>query len=146
MPNAERPGLDRFTKRYLAALAVVAAALLAWWIGGLDSRVNELNDILRSDPTLSSYPYEFKVISLKNGEAVMSSPRSAQVPVMQFLRIVYPELNNAGVTDDAMMAAQDALAGVQSHAAALVKRQRDVDSIRWEIDRTWYAYHGVYLD
>ena len=65
---------------------------------------------------------------------------------MQFLRVVYPELNNASVTDDSMMAAQDTLASIQSHAGKLVKSQDYVESIRWTIDRKWYAYHGIYLD
>lgn len=146
MKETKQQGLDPFTKRYLVILMIAAAALLVWWIAGLDSRVSKLNDILQSDSKLAAYPYQFKVISLKNGEAVVSSPRSAQVPVVQFLRIAYPELKNASVTDDSMMAAQDILVSIQSHAGKLVKSQDYVESIRWTIDRKWYAYHGIYLD
>lgn len=146
MNDTNQPGLDTFTKRYLAILSVAAAVLLAWWVAGFDSRVSELNNLLRSDTQLSAYPYQFQVISLDDGEAVISSPRSAQVPVVQFLRIIHPELSSKSVTDDAMMAAQDTLAKLQSQVAALVKQQADVDSIRWQLDKTWYAYHGVYFD
>lgn len=142
----EQQGLDQFTKRYLVTLLIAALALLVWWIAGLDSRVSKLNDILKADPELASYPYKFEVRSLENGVAEVSSPRSAQVPVVQFLRIAYPELNSAGVTDDSMMAAQDTLVNMQSRAGKLVSSQDYVTSVRWAIDRKWYAYRGVYLD
>ena len=107
--------------------------------------VDVLDQVL-ADPELAAYPYQFEVISLQDGVAEMSSPRSAQVPVSQFLRLVYPQLANTSVTDDAMMAAQDTLATLQSRAAKLVASQGDVNSVRWTLDREWYAYHGIYLD
>ncbi|MCP5163829.1 MAG: hypothetical protein H6990_02060 [Pseudomonadales bacterium] len=146
MTDSPRQGLDTFTRRYLVILICLAAALLLWWLAGLDSRVSELNKILRADPELAAYPYQFEVISLQDGVAEMSSPRSAQVPVSQFLRLAYPQLANTSVTDDAMMAAQDTLATLQSRAAKLVASQGDVNSVRWTLDRKWYAYHGIYLD
>ena len=54
--------------------------------------MSALNDLLRADPQLAAYPYRFEVLSLENGVAEISSPRSAQVPVVQFLRLVHPEL------------------------------------------------------
>lgn len=144
--SKERQGLDAFTKRYLFALLIVAAAILIWWISSLDSRVSTLNSILQADSRLAEYPYHFEVISLKNGVAEIASPRSAQVPAMKFLRIVYPELQHASAIDVTMMDAQDALASVQSHAGKLISSQKGVQSIRWSIDRKWYAYHGIYLD
>lgn len=143
---AQEQRLDPFTRRYLAVLLIAGAVALVWWMSGLDSRVGQLNDLLQADPQLAAYPYQFRVLSLDDGVAEMSSPRSAQVPVVQFLRIVYPELGHTSVTDDAMMAAQDRLASLQSHAGKLVAGQPDVQSIRWSIDKKWYAYHGVYLD
>jgi hypothetical protein len=35
---------------------------------------------------------------------------------------------------------------MQSHAGKLVSDMDGVDSIRWTIDRKWYAANGVYLD
>lgn len=142
----ESPGLDPFTKRYLAGLLVVAAISLIWWVSGWDSRVNQLNAVLEADAELAAYPYPFKVFSVENGIAQMSSPRSADVPVIQFLRVAYPELRNSGVMDKAVMAAQDQLASMQSRAGKLVSQQDDVTSVRWVIDRNWYASQGIYLD
>lgn len=143
---AESSGMDTFTKRYAVALLVLASLVGIWWISSLDGRVNALNTILRSDPQLAGYPYQFEVISFQDGVAEISSPRSAQVSAMQFLRIVYPELNTASAVDESMMAAQDVLASMQSRAGELVSGEDYVQSIRWSIDKKWYAYHGVYLD
>lgn len=139
-------GLDQFTKRYLAGLLIVALLGLGWWFSGWDTRVNQLNAILELDTEIAAYPYRFKVLSLENGVAEISSPRSAEVPVIQFLRIAYPELRSRGVLDEPVMAAQDELVAMQSRAGKLVSDQVDVKSIRWSIDRQWYASQGVYLD
>ena len=119
---------------------------LGWWFSGWDTRVSELNEILEVDKELAAYPYQFKVLSLDDGIAEISSPRSAEVPVIQFLRIVYPQLRNRGVLDEPVMAAQDTLAAMQSRAGKLVSEEPDVKSIRWSIDRQWYASRGVYLN
>ena len=138
--------LDDFTKRYLVGLLVVAMLGLGWWISSWDRRVSQLNAILEEDSELASYPYQFRVISLENGIAEMSSPRSAEVPVIQFLRIAYPEFRNRSVLDEPVMAAQDRLVEMQSRAAKLVSDQPDVRAVRWTLDRQWYQSQGVYLD
>ena len=53
---------------------------------------------------------------------------------------------NALLRSDPELAAQAALVQVQSRAGQLVSGQDDVNSIRWTLDRDWYAYHGIYLD
>jgi hypothetical protein len=141
----EKPGLDEFTKRYLAGLLIVTVLCLVWWLSGWDRRVSQLNAILEADTELAAYPYQFKVISLDNGIAKVSSPRSAEVPVIQFLRIIYPELQRLSVMDEPVMAAQDQLVKIQSRAGKLVSDQEDVKSIRWPLDNQWYESHGVYL-
>jgi hypothetical protein len=75
----------------------------------------------------------------------MSSPRSAEVSVIQFLRAAFPELSNSPVTAPQMMAAQDQLAALQSRAAELVRDQDDVRAVRWQLDRRWFEARGVYL-
>lgn len=138
--------MDQFTRTYLAVLVLVAIAGFGWWISGWDSRVSQINAIIAQDSELATYPYKFRVLSLKKGTAEISSPRSAEVPAIQFLRIVYPEFANSSVVDDSVMAAQDRLASMQSRAAKLVSDMDDVESIRWTIDRKWYAANGIYLD
>ncbi|MCA1792064.1 MAG: hypothetical protein LC667_20095 [Thioalkalivibrio sp.] len=130
--------------RSLIGLGVIAALVLAF-VASCDPRVGELNELLKADPQLAAYPYAFRVLELEEGVAVMSSPRSAEVPVKEFLAAAFPELRRLPVTDPAMMAAQQELAERQARAADLVRDQADVSSVRWELDRGWLQNHGVQL-
>jgi hypothetical protein len=76
----------------------------------------------------------------------MSSPRSASVSAIQFLRAAFPELAGAAVNSDAMMDAQQELAELQSHAAALVRAEDDVNGVSWALDRRWFEARGIYID
>jgi hypothetical protein len=136
---------DPFLKRYLMVLGLLALAGLAYWISNRDHRVEELNDKLAASTTLADYPYRFRVLSLNNGLAVVTSPRSADMGPMHFLRILDPALNDKDVMHPDMMAAQDLLARKQSEAARIVSEESDVSRIRWQLDERWYAEHGVFL-
>ena len=146
MSAEDKPaGLDSFTRRYLYVLGGLALLGLAWWLTSGDSRVDELNDLLSADAELAAYPYTFRVLSLDNGVAALSSPRSAQLSAVQGLRVMYPELREVGVQSDTMMAAQEQLGQVQSRAAQLVSAQVDVKRVRWVLDERWLATHGIYV-
>lgn len=138
-------GMDDFVRRYLYILLGIAVAGIIWWLSSLDFRVSELNDLLEQDAELAAYPYTFKVISLDNGVAEISSPRSAQMSAIQSLRIMYPELSHASAVSDEMMAAQEELARVQSQAGKFIGQQQDVRSVRWTLDTRWLAEYGVYV-
>lgn len=137
--------LDTFTKRYLYILAGLFLVGLVWWLSDIDFRVRELNDLLASDPALAAYPYPFRVLSLENGVARMTSPRSAQMSAIQSLRIMFPELQNSGAQSDEIQAAQQQLASMQSAAAKLVSGQEDVRSVQWVLDERWLGEHGVFV-
>lgn len=138
--------MDRFARNYLIGLIAVGVIATGWFWLSRDGRVDELNAMLASDGQLRDYPYLFQVRSLEDGIATMGSPRSAQVPVMQFLRTAFPELGKTPVNHPDMMAAQDLLVAKQSRAAELVTDQPDVNTVRWEIDERWYNERGVFLD
>ena len=136
---------DPFLKRYLMVLGLLALTGLGYWALNQDQRVGELNDKLAASTALADYPYRFRVLSLNNGVAVMTSPRSADMGPMHFLRILDPALNDKDVVHPAMMAAQDLLVQKQSEAARIVSEEPDVSQIRWQLDERWYAEHGVFL-
>lgn len=115
------------------------------WLSNLDPRVGELNDILESDEQLAAYPYQFRVLSLDQGVARMTSPRSAQMSAIQGLRIMFPELEGKSPVSPEMIAAQERLASIQTRAAVLIKAQEDVRSVRWTLDERWLARNGVYM-
>lgn len=138
--------MDTFTRNYAIGLVSVIALVLAWLWLNQDSRVAEINAQLATDLELEGYPYSFRVLSLESGIAVMSSPRSAEVAAMHFLRTAYPALRATSVVDPQMMAAQAILAEKQSHAAELVTKQSDVTQVRWVFDERWFRERGVFLD
>ena len=138
-------GLDTFTRNYLIGLGVVALAMLLAWLASIDRRAGEINDQLEADPLVSAYVYPFHVIRVENGIAEVSTPRSYEVPVMQFLGLVRPELAGLPQNDRTLMAAQAELVKVQKRVAKIVTSQPDVRSIRWVLDRQWYADHGISL-
>lgn len=137
--------LDRFTRNYLIILSTVAVFAAAWFLLNRDPRVSEINERLAADPALADYPYRFRVFSLEAGVATLGSPRSAQVPVMRFLRTAFPELSRTAVDDPAMMAAQDVLVEKHARAEALVLAEADVTRIRWQLDERWFNEHAVFL-
>lgn len=137
--------MDSFARKYLIGLAVAALVVGGWLLFSGDTRVDDINARLAADPELAAYVYPFRVQRIDNGIAVMGSPRSAEVPVMRFLRTAYPRFGNTAVTDPAMMAAQDELVERQSRAAELVTAEPDVTAVRWELDERWYAEQGVFL-
>jgi hypothetical protein len=139
----ESTGLDSFTRKYLYVLAGLALIGFVLWLSSLDFRVSEINKLLEADAELAAYPYPFRVMSLENGVAQMSSPRSAQLSAIQSLRVMFPELKQHSAVSDEMVAAQEELARVQAYAANLVTREEDVSRVRWVLDKQWLASHGV---
>jgi len=138
--------MDRFTRNYAIGLAVAVAALAAFWVASAwHPRVRALNELLQADPYLSAYPYHFRVLSLKDGIATMSTPRSFDFPVIRFLAIIHPELARAAQDDPRMIAAQQDLVNHQKKAQALVSKQPDVEAVRWQLDREWLSDRGVRL-
>jgi hypothetical protein len=136
--------MDKFTRNYSIALGVVVIALVAWWLSSIwQPRVWELNDMLESDPTLAGYPYQFRVVSLDNGVATLSSPRNFQVPAIRFLEIIHPGLAGLAQDDPKVVAAQQDLIDHQKRAQGLVLGQEDVDEVTWQLDVQWLADHGV---
>lgn len=144
--NQQNTGMDDFTRKYLYVLLALALAGCIWWLGGLDSKVSTLNKALKADDELANYSYQFRAISLKDGVAQISSPRSPDMPAIQSLRIMFPELQHSSVASEEVMAAQDELARMQKRAGALVESQDGVKTIRWVLDQKWFAKHGVFVD
>lgn len=136
--------MDRFTRNYMIVLgAIVVGAILLWFVTTWNPRVNEFNKILAADADLADYPYQFQVVDFADGVATVSSPRNFQMPAYRFLRIIEPSLANKAQDDPAMVAAQESLIHHQKRAQALVEEQPEVDRVRWQLDRDWYAKRGI---
>jgi|TARA_R100000005_G_scaffold92923_2_gene67308 hypothetical protein len=135
--------MDTFTRRYVMLLLALLAAVAVAWLLNRDGRVADINQRLAADPELAAYPYQFTVQEINNGVAFVSSPRSAQVPVMRFLHSAFPALQDKDVQHPDMMAAQDRLVAVQSRAAELVQTHPEVNAVRWVLDERWFAERGI---
>lgn len=129
----------------LIVIALLFGLGLLWFLKQ-DSAVNQLNATLQADPALQAYPYAFHTLKIENGVATLTTPRSLEVSVLQFLKIAQPHLDTSNPDSPEMIAAQKALAAVQERAAELAKAQTGITAVAWEIDRNWYASHGLIVE
>lgn len=143
--NAPPPGIDPFVKRYLVALALLVVGGVAYFFSQQDERVVAINDKLATAAELADYPYRFRVLTLEEGVATVTSPRSAEMGPMHFLRALDASLNDKDVLHPDMMAAQQQLTDRQVAAEALVLAEPDVQRVRWQLDRAWYRDNGIFL-
>lgn len=134
--------VDRFTRNYSIALGVIVVVVLVWTIYE-DPLVSDLNDLLEQDTEVASYPYQFRVLRIQNGIAIMSTPRSSGFPVYRALGVLFPHLANRAQDDPDVMKAQQELAKVQKRAKAVVTESGRVENIRWELDKNWLSQHGI---
>lgn len=138
--------LDRGTKIYAAVLGGFLLLGLLIWLFTLDFRLGEIDRMLQQDADLAAYPYTFKALAIQGRTAIMSSPRSTQVPAVRFLSIIKPQLANKSEQDPAVIAAQKELGELQSKVRKLVQSREDIDNVRWRIDKDWYADRGIMVD
>ena len=134
--------MSRGDKISIAGLLLLAAFLLFKWLY-VPAEVRALNNILEADETLSSYAYPFRVLSVEGETAVMSSPRSVDVPVPIMIHAIDPALEGVSISEPAYQQAQQTLADQQAHAAALVAATDGINRIRWQLDTIWLTQHGV---
>ena len=109
------------------------------------SEVRALNAVLKQDDKLNSYPYRFRVLAVKNGVAVMTSPRSADVPVPVIIKVIDPSLQNVSVSEERFFEAQQTLADLQAYAREQVMAQEGISRVIWKLDEEWLLSHGVKL-
>ncbi|MCU7916830.1 MAG: hypothetical protein KZQ95_00545 [Candidatus Thiodiazotropha sp. (ex Epidulcina cf. delphinae)] len=138
--------LDRGTKIYTAVLGGILLLGLLAWLLTLDSRVGEINAMLQQDQEISAYPYTFRALEIKGATAVISTPRSNNMPAVRFLGIIKPGLSNKSEQDPRMIAAQKELATIQSKIRKRVLKREDIDKIQWRIDKEWFARKGIWLE
>ncbi len=109
------------------------------------SEVRALNAVLKQDDKLNNYPYRFRVLAVKNGVAVMTSPRSADVPVPVIIKVIDPSLQNVSVSEERFFEAQQILADLQAYAREQVMSQQGISRVIWKLDEDWLRSHGVKL-
>lgn len=131
-------------KQLLIVLAICLGLALLWW-SKQDPQLDHLNNVLAADAELQAYPYHFRVLRVENGTAVISSPRSSQQSVLDFLKRIRPNLDLRNPDSEAVIAAQKELAHVQEKAAEHIRAQPGIRDTGWELDRNWFMQHGINL-
>ncbi len=134
--------LDRGTRIYLQILLALTLGLLVLFLYQSPA-VSRLNGQLAQDSELNSFPYRFRVLRIENTTAIMSTPRSAEVPVAQIMGILYPHLAGRSPDHPGFQEAQLDLAQHQKKAKKIVLADQEIASVRWELDREWLAQHGI---
>jgi hypothetical protein len=132
--------------KVLLGLLVLGAV---YWFGlRTDPAVDALNQTLQHQGSRAflAYPYQFRVVQLKDGVATISSPRSAEMPVYRMIGAIDPSLAGKDATDPDFIAAQKQLANMQGEARQIVIAQPGVTSVKWELDKNWLSEHGILLD
>lgn len=137
--------MDRFTRNYSIALGLIALVLLGAWFTTLDFRAGRLTALLEADQRLAAYPYPFRVLEVDGSTAVMTSPRSPEVPAVRFLAAIDPALAGRGPNDPAVIDAQKRLADHQGLAKKRILAETEIERVVWRVDRQWYREHGIPL-
>lgn len=138
--------MSKAQQNILVIILITIVLGIALWVKQDPAR-DHLNQVLREDKTLQAYPhYHVYVMQFENGVATLSSPRSPKVSVLHFLNITQPELKDLDGNHEKVIAAQKALAEMQSHARKLVLAQKGVTEARWAIDKSWYGSHGINVE
>ncbi|MBK1722902.1 hypothetical protein [Thiocystis violacea] len=140
--------MDRLTRNSIIISVILFVLLVISLAAGnyeLRPRVWQLNEVLKEDPILASYPYDFRVLLFLSGVVTLTSPDASEVPVQTFLVKVDPSL--AGKAPDApeMVEAERKFREVEMRAIQVMLEQPDVESVLWSLDKAWYHRHGMPL-
>ncbi|MDD5248805.1 MAG: hypothetical protein PHY45_07460 [Rhodocyclaceae bacterium] len=127
------------------ALGLLLFTGASWLVHRPDARARQLNGVIeaQASPHLKTYPYEFRVLRIESGVAVMSTPRNFDVPAFKMLGALYPDIDVKNPNDPAFIAAEKALAEAQSEARAIVLSQPGITGVRWELDKHWLSAHYI---
>ncbi|MCB4358192.1 hypothetical protein [Quatrionicoccus australiensis] len=128
-----------------ALLVIACLVALDWAIRRPDARSRELTGIIATQGSaqLKAYPYQFHVLRVEGKTAVLSTPRSFEVPAFKVLGVLYPEINVKDHNNPAFIAVEQQLGAVQAEARNIVAAQPGIADVRWELDRQWLRQHGI---
>lgn len=129
-------------------LAIVALGAIYWFGLRTDPKVVALNQAIqeKGSQDLRDYPYLFRVMRQEGTVAVMATPRSPEMPVYRMIGALYPSLAGKSPDNPHFIAAEKALAKVQSEARQIVLDQPGVSGVKWELDQNWLISHGISLN
>lgn len=124
-------------------LVMVVAALFVGWLGWRGFEVISLNERLKGDDRIASYPYQHRVLRVEGNTAIISSLRSHTISTQEALGKVFPSMRNLGDSHRAWQKAERELAHIQARASDIVLGASGIRRIRWELDENWYHLQAM---
>jgi len=137
--------MDKGTKIYAIVLGVLSIALAITFLYQ-SPELKELNARLESIQEINDFPYQFKVLRINNGTAILNSPISTELPCGKVIGIIFPHIKNKSLLSPEYQKAQKQLAKVQMLAGNTIKSNPGINKIVWELDRSWLIQNGVSLN
>jgi len=139
------PRLPRLPYWQWIALVVLLAVAGDWLAQRPDARTRAINAAIeqKASPRLRDYPFPFRAVRVEGDVAVLTTPRTPQVPALRFIGAIHPEIDVKNPNDPAFIAAQNELGLVQSEVAAIAAAQPGIRLIRWQLDTAWLAGRGI---
>jgi len=134
--------MDRGTKIYAVVLALVTLALAITFLYE-SPKVSQLNNRLQAVSSLQQFPYHFKVMRVEGQTAIVSSPRSTEVPVSRILGFLFPAVKGLSPQSDEFQQAQKILADHQILAQKTILSDSEISQVSWQLDRSWLMQHGI---
>lgn len=144
-------GILFFSVLLIAIAATIQGALQTANAEGLvtykysDPKVTVLNQAIskHGSKALLNYPYHFRVFRMEGTIAIMSSPRSPDVPIYRVLDAIYPKLAGKPMDSPEFIAAEKQLAKYQGEARKIVLEQPGVSGTKWQLDLEWLEKRGI---
>lgn len=119
-------------------IVMLVAAIFVGWLGWRGFEVITLNQHLRSDSVVASYPYQHRVLRVDGETAVMSSLRSHDMSTRDALITIFPSMRSVNENHRDWQRAEREFAHVQARAGDVVLSTPDISRVRWELDENWY--------
>ena len=128
---------------YGGIIFLIIIGIFAVWKFQHNPLVAELNNLLQEDAEISQFDYPFRVLSVHDRIASVSTPRSPEVSVLRYLALSHKELDVSNPDSPEMIAAQKDLARIQSEVRKRIVAHPGIDKVQWQLDKQWYLQHGV---
>lgn len=127
-------------------VVMLVAALFVGWLGWRGFEVISLNDLLKNDELIASYPYQHRVLRIEGDTAIMSSLHSRTTSTHQALAAVFPAMRNLNDSHRDWRKAERELAHIQARAGTVILKASGISRVRWELDENWYHLQAMNLN
>lgn len=124
-------------------VVMLVAALFVGWLGWRGFEIISLNELLKSDDQVASYPYQHRVLRIEGDTAIMGSLHSHTTSTQRALTAVFPAMRNLNDSHRGWRKAERELAHIQARAGNVILGTSGISRVRWELDENWYHLQAM---